>query len=55
MELDFSEKIKELLKSKDLATADSIIIAEDETEKICSECKKPMSECECEEEDEGEA
>jgi hypothetical protein len=53
MELDFSEKIKELLKSKDLATADSIIIAEDKTEKICSECKKPMSECECEEEDEG--
>ena len=51
MELDFSEKIKELLKSKDLAVADSTIAAEDKIEKTCSECNKSMSECECEEEE----
>jgi hypothetical protein len=52
MELDFSEKIKELLKSKNLAVVDSTITAEDKIEKTCSECNKSMSECECEEDEE---
>lgn len=54
MELDFSDKIKELLKSKDSTVVDSTIAAEDKIEKICSECNKSMSECECEDEEEGE-
>ena len=47
MELDFSEKIKELLKLKNLSAADSFA----EIEKTCPECNKKMSECECEEQE----
>ena len=57
MELDFSDKIKELLKSKDSSFVDSSTKAEeskDKIEKICSECGKSISECECEEEDDKE-
>jgi hypothetical protein len=54
MELDFSEKIKELLKSKGSTVVNSTIVAEDKIEKICSECNKSMSECECEDEEESE-
>ena len=54
MELDFSDRIKELLKSKNSTVVDSTIAAEDKIEKTCSECNKLMSECECEDEEEGE-
>lgn len=58
MELDFSEKIKELLKLKAATTPDSgaitVAIEKDKetSEKTCSECGKSMLECECEEKDE---
>lgn len=58
MELDFSEKIKELLRLKAAAAPDAGAIAiekdKETSEKICSECSKSMLECECEEEDEEE-
>ena len=54
MELDFSEKIKELLKLKASSSLNSSNAEETEMEddKNCEECGKPMSECECEDEDE---
>jgi hypothetical protein len=54
MELDFSDRIKELLKSKNSTVVDSTIIAEDKIEKTYSECNKSMSECESEDEKEDE-
>lgn len=54
MELDFSDRIKELLKSKNSTVVDSAIIAEDKIEKTYSECNKSMSECESKDEKEDE-
>jgi hypothetical protein len=53
MEFDFSEKIKELLKLKASTSLDSSNAEENEMEddNTCEECDKPMSECECEDEE----